>query len=317
MGRLVRIAAVSAVVVGFAACAPALETATPSGTTSPSGDAHRANVGPLDAYLDYGASSDPSSIPVDPMLRGEELVAECMAEKGFEYVPRRGTFAELAPGEPQWHTREYAERYGYGIFAQPKLVETRVDPQGDPNAEILASMSLTERAAYDRALNGTSDGGVFESGDEIDLEALGCEGLRIADFVNGDGKDDPVYVDATAHSRHIDEVLVGEDPRVAAAEARWAECMSLAGWPGLAAQPDARELADEWSLDLIDPETSAQTPADPETLANEISLAVADFDCTAATGLAELRDEVRAELQQEYVDHHREELESWLQTWGS
>src|SRR5690606_40515259 len=119
VGRIVVFASVSAVVVSFAAYYPTLETSTPTSTNSPSGDAQRANVGPLDAYLDYGASSDHSSIPVDPMLRGEELVAECMAEKGFEYVPRRGTFAELAPGEPQWHTREYAERYGYGIFTQP------------------------------------------------------------------------------------------------------------------------------------------------------------------------------------------------------
>lgn len=283
-----------------------------AGTDSAKSD----DIAPLDALLGYAAASDPSGTPLDPMLRGEELVAQCMAEQGFEYVPRRGTFAELAPGEPQWHTREYAERYGYGTFVQPKLVDTQVGRDGDPNAEILASMSLTERAAYDLALNGTSDGGVFESGDEIDLEPLGCEGLRIADLINGDGKDDPVYVDATAHSRHIDELLVGEDPRVAAADARWAECMSDAGWPGLAVQPDARALAEVWSLDLSDPETSVQTQADPETLANEISLALADFDCTTATGLAELRDEVRAELQQEYVDEHRDELEAWFMAWG-
>src|SRR5690606_918103 len=305
----------AAVVVGLGACSPSDPEPRPDGTgasasTASADSSGTDDVAPLDAYLGY--ASDPSATEIDPMLRAEELVAQCMAEQGFEYVPRRGIVAELAPGEPEWHTREYAERYGYGTFVQPRFVDRPVDPDGvDANAEILASMSLAERAAYDLALNGTSDGGVFRSGDDIDLEALGCEGLRIADLVNGDGKNDPVYVDATAHSSHIDEVLLGEDPRVAAADARWAECMSDAGWPGFAAQPDARELAESWSLALIDPETSAQTSADPQTLANEISLALADFDCTAATGLAELRDEVRAELQQEYVDEHREELESW------
>jgi len=240
-----------------------------------------------------------------------------MAEQGFEYLPQPVSVQELAPGEPEHGTQEFAEQYGYGMFRQPRYVANDEAPDlGDVNADIKATMSLAERAEYDRALHGTGEEAFYRSGDEIDLEVRGCEGVQTEDLLNGGGKNDPVFVDASAYSRHIDEVLLGDDPRVAAADAQWAECMSDAGWPGLASQPDAMSLATEWQDALIDPGTSAMTQPDAQVLDDEISLALADFDCAAEIGLTELRDEARAGLQQEYVDEHREELEAWFLAWS-
>ncbi len=270
------------------------------------------DLAPLDAYLYLEDDKSPPGIRAR-WLRGEELVAECMAEQGFEYLPQPLLVNEPAPDEPEQGTREFAERYGYGIFLQPRYVTNDgASDLRDVNADIKATMSLAERAEYDRALHGTGEDNFVMSGDEVDLEVTGCSGVMIDYSINGGGKSDPVYVDASAYVQHIDEVLLAEDPRVAAADARWAECMSDAGWPGLASQPDASLLAFEWLDALI----AAMTEPGPEVLADEVSLALADFDCTESTGYHAIRTELRDELQQEYVDDHREELEGWLAAWA-
>ena len=316
MGRLVRIVAVSAV-VGLTACTAAPEAGAPSAQETPSAAVERADLAPLDSFLWLHEDNGPAAIQ-ERHLRGELLVAECMAEQGFEYLPQPISVQELAPGEPEHGSREFAERYGYGMFRQPQYVTATegVDPV-DANADIKAAMSLAERTEYDRALHGTGEGGYFESGDEVDLDTTGCWGMSLDHDLNGGGKDDPVFLDASAYAHHIDEVLLEADPRVVAADAQWSACMADAGWPGLTSQPEAASLAIDWSRALVDPETSVMARPGDQLLDDEISLALADVDCATETGLLPLRDEVRAELQQAYVDQHRDELEAWRQTWGS
>jgi len=249
----VRAIAVLAVVVGgLAACSPAPSPApdAESAPASPSIEAVSEDLAPLDAYLYLEADDSPAAVQAR-WLRGQELVARCMAEHGFEYLPQPVSVQEFAPGEPEHGAREFAEQYGYAMFRQPRYVANDEAPDlGDVNADIKAEMSLAERAEYDRALHGTGEEAFYRSGDEIDLEVRGCEGIQAEDSLNGGGKSDPVFVDASAYSRHIDEVLLGDDPRVAAADAQWAECMSDAGWPGLQQEyvDEHREELEAWFL---------------------------------------------------------------------
>lgn len=87
----------------------------------------------------------------------EALVASCMAEAGFEYVPvdfttirRAMTSDKSAPG---LSGSEYLREYGHGITTQPDkpIVEVGL---GDQNRRILEGLAETDQVAYRRTLWG-------------------------------------------------------------------------------------------------------------------------------------------------------------------
>lgn len=138
-----------------------------AGCTGPEPDATPESL-PLDGYrAAMAAASDFFHADEGRLLR-EELIATCMAEHGFEYVPSlrpTGLGPVLAEGVYSEElglvvgSREYAERYGYGTTTRPLgdpmsayLAETA--EWVDPDLAYLASMSPVERRAYDLALLG-------------------------------------------------------------------------------------------------------------------------------------------------------------------
>jgi hypothetical protein len=316
-----------------------------TGGGSPGGDgtaAPRQELGPLEEYLarvygwpDSDADADEQQAEYDRRQREvERLVAECMREEGFDYLPRDDGGMVVAGGgtDLAWGSAEFAEQYGYGISTDPWGWDDRDDGEspGDPNQEYLDAMSEAERSAYDEALWGPPVE-IDEDEYAYDWTRSGCYGAAQHEVWDDDR--DGEFAGLEEEMSRLWEQVVS-DPRVRELEAAWASCMADAGHGGYDApdavtqplhdawyaiqgwdDPEYQALLDGWDWDA-DPEGPGEPPVDEaEARAfteREIAIAVADVRCRADVGYEDGYREVSHELQQDFVDQHRAELDAWV-----
>lgn len=268
----------------------------------------------------------------------EEQIAECMAEKGFEYIPK-----EPSDGPPtafEDHPRqemdedEFREEYGYGISTwQPEPGERGFEPSDDPNHELMEEMDEAERDAWHEALRGRPpiDPDELEPGEMPDAgEHEHPRGCR-------DEAREEVLGEQLELRKELRDAMEGlheamqSDPRVAEAERAWAECMRERGWD-VDEPMDAHRMIREEHHELIEahmPEHEMPDPdADPEEMEDfeppepdipegkleelqdrEMEIAGDDHECAEEHDLKEVREEVRAEHEREFIDEHRDTLE--------
>jgi hypothetical protein len=311
---------------GGAGVAPGDPAATAATTTADTA------VGPLDAYAlrIYGRTLNPTAeeqreLAADDARRlqeMDELVAACMQEQGFRYpAPTSAPVAAVdvsdlpaAPG-----TREFAEQFGYGISTDPwgDAGAARPDPTPeDPNAELLATMSPAEAAAFQEALHGTITG----DGVEYDWRSAGCTGAALHEVDDlTDGIHEFAGLEADMNG-YFEGVRTG--PELAALHASWSTCLADAGF-GEHADPDAAqsELAGAWdALRGADGTGDGTGPApepDPEAARafteREIAMALADLACQEEVDYADVLRDLDHRAQQEFVDAHRAELDAWAE----
>lgn len=307
--------------------------------------------GPLDEYSAriYGYSYDEEEQSQEEMQaeadaqnrKVEELVASCMQDQGFDYIPNDtngGTVYSSDDGlDVEWGTREFAEKYGYGISTDPwGSADLPVDDGTeyvDPNAEYTEAMSESELEAYNEALWGAPQDYVEgEEPQEYDWTTAGCYGAAQHEVYETDGAQTDEF------SALEDEIssfweTVQADPAVADLHAAWGSCMADAGFDGMTnVNESTQPLYDEWNAlqGWEDPEYQAQLedwdweadpdgPPAPEADADavaafttkEIETAVADFDCQEEVDFQAEYQRIDHELQQQFVDQHEAELEAW------
>lgn len=344
-GLAALVTGLSALLVGCTAGAPA-EDETPTSRPSPGAEAPAVVVpvtpgsdGPVDDYLAaaLGPQAIGSSFPEN--IRIEDLIAQCMAEKGFEYTPYVPRFIgerEMQyPMEHElgWGTRAFAEQLGFGITTEAwgagngtrfwpiteadggMAVVNPVDSYAETASEeeLHAWVSALEGAAmYDPQLR--DDPG-------YDQETDGCN-PRVR---NGtEGVPFPELSQAIALIRSTVEL----DGRLAGVRRQWSQCMAQDGFPGLTTVDDAEELVFQAAEDFVvthaaemvvqpgQPRIEGIKASAPELLAalqaQEITVAVTSATCREDVGYDRTRAMVDREYQEEFVDAHRAELDAWL-----
>ncbi len=306
--------------------------------------------GPLDEYSAriYGYSYDEDQKSQEEMQAEadaqnrevEELVASCMQDQGFDYIPNDTNGGTVYAGDDldvEWGTREFAEQYGYGISTDPwSSSEMPVDDGSeyvDPNAEYTEAMSESELQAYQEALWGPPQEYVEgEEPQEYDWTTAGCYGSAQHEVYETSGAETDEY------SALEDEIssfweTVQADPQIAELHAAWGSCMADAGFDGMTnVNESTQPLYDEWNqlqgwedpdyqalLETWDWEAEPDGPPQPEADADavaaftkkEIETAVADFDCQQEVDFQAESQRIDHELQQQFVDQHEAELEAW------
>jgi len=123
-----------------------------------------------------------------------------------------------------------------------------------------------------------------------------------------------------------------QDPRLTEVTTAWVDCMADAGITGLATVEDATTLISDKANAVYeeavptDP-TATEMPSEEEMADmeaqvqerlgeitdEEIETAVADFTCREEVGYDDTFQEVSFDLQQQFVDTHRDELEAWVE----
>jgi hypothetical protein len=217
---------------------------------------------------------------VDHVERTQELIAKCMTEAGFEYIPVDVKTVEAAQArvrsDPGYTRRTYKERWGLAVT-------TRFDnPVRDvglgPNLQIWKRLPKADQEAYSRTLWGEDPNADFVfTLDEEDFSSTGgctrkaVEQVFTAEQLKG------TYVNPK-------DVLVDSDPRIVAAHRNWSACMRGHGYDY---QEDQDEIIDEYGerldelLDGDDPAslTGARAAALRELQQEEIAVSLADLDC--------------------------------------
>ena len=306
-------------------------------------------VGVMEEFLAEVSNAGAES-PAEQLARleaEEETVAACMHEQGFSYTPL--DWSSVAPPEeghapnPQRaiteEDLEFAAEYGYGIAVQPP---SSGPPPGaglgtpdDPNAAYVEAMSPAEEEAYYLALWGPGQGEAYIVGDEpYDWTKYGCTGLA----GHESGTDTRTFFDESPYEALRAEIdalwgTIDQDPRIVAANQEWSLCMEAAGFPGfdtaMSAQLsfleeemrilDATHGAAQYDLStndyLTSPEYLAAEQAAAEMRAEvaqrETATAVADLGCQREVDYRRVYAETSADLQQEFYDAHRTDLEAW------
>lgn len=259
---------ISVAAMGAAACGGSSQVESASEEGNGEEEAGEAESGEAETSLDAYFGFDPNDPDASAAqfarlnIRQQDLVAACMINQGFEYVPA------VVPIDAQdfvFDEEEYAREQGFGIS-----IEWRGDGDSalaqwvDPNEAIVAGMSASERDAYQEALYGAPTDLEFGSAlsDSESRDFVSEEELEPADIESGAASSDLESADIESESTEgdlwgggctgkanqevygkVDEAFqelepmltelqerVESDPRVVEASKGWTTCMADRGY---------------------------------------------------------------------------------------
>lgn len=287
----------------------------------------------------FGIPDVPSpEVSREQELLVESLIAECMAEQGWEYIPV--VLPDEVYGYPVEDELVRRQREGYDMayyVLTHSSAETIVDPWAgwvDPNAAYLDGLSPDAWEAYHAAL----DGDVWVQTDTYSGMTGGCI-TQANDEVSPALPETDLFANEFGYEIgeikvRVDEVFdlhVHGDPRVLELEATWSACMRDAGYDfdtnadlwayvwgsGFQARLDAI-LGDDFYLnpDIVPgsgvvPVTDEERAALEDLLADEVAMAIAALPCDVAYQAA--YEEVYAVIEAEFVDDQRDEIEAAIE----
>lgn len=176
--------------------------------------------------------------------RVQELIAQCMAAEGFEYIPAVRPTPAFASGA--FDRVEYAREWGFGIttfFGEETELFGAGEEWTDPNEAIVAALSDSERQAYYDTLYAPpgplepptpgTDGAGAEAGTDTGAETEVFEGF-------GEGCQDQAYEEVYADQEFTELVeqldlesmweRVEADPRMSDLTDEWSRCMADRGY---------------------------------------------------------------------------------------
>ncbi|MGL4339060.1 MAG: hypothetical protein ACRCSP_01355 [Rhodoglobus sp.] len=273
-----------------------------------------ASRSPLSKYMTVlsGNNSDSEAQKKEAHRRAQEIVAECMADQGFEYIPFLPYVAEKKiAGEPEYETKGWISQYGYGISAEPDPVVII-----DPNQPYIDSLSAGEQSSYNEALGTALAIGEEvneETGDaETSFKTSGCMGAAALEvgMIN-------VYQDKRYQPliRKIDTLpeKVQSSRSLAALNPKWAACMAEAGYSSFEIKSDAPRAIVVKIDALI--EASKGQPSEQklaELQKEEIAIALADFDCSEKVDYKNTTLKVQFDLEKQFIADNKAELDAML-----
>lgn len=180
----------------------------------------------------------------------EQLVRECMQREGFEYTPvdmrAQGTVVQFDP-----NSEEFVKERGFGIstmFAN----EIQFTPPENPNTDYRNSLSDAQKAAYDKALYGVTQGSFDAGGGAVfsvaggggpvvssgpigaapgdgSIQAIQPQGC-FGEALKATGQDQPAF-DASLFDDLQDlEKRIKADPKMVEAMKKWSTCMDKSGY---------------------------------------------------------------------------------------
>ena len=186
-----------------------------------------------------GASPAESALGLDKkelqrrQLKVEALVATCMKNQGFDYIPLDPT--NVVPGQsgqvglPNLSEDDFRKQYGFGITTLFGVTTPSGTPvSSNPNTKIRNALSAADGAAYDKALSGTNaDGSTFASAiSQGDFSNLGGCYKQATEKVFGG----PQVLSAVQTALDDLDKRVKSDPRVAVAQRLWSDCVNKGGF---------------------------------------------------------------------------------------
>ena len=302
---------------------------------------------PLNAIMDQVWGTNLSQEEMQRRLdeehaRQEEIRAQCMTGKGFEYIPNPhgGTTFTSDDGMFRPDDRDWVMQWGYGAVNSPFQArwaaeeearqEAGIELPTDPNVALWDAMSETEMQAWSEALWGPpfdfpEDGIMTPEMTEEWNANSGCAGLARAEIDAGSGwtitqRDE---FQPLMEAMNGIWVRVESDPEFAAINREWSSCMADAGHPGFDRPADAQNsifeasnelwgnLGDDWDWSQGSP-NSSNHPGFAALAEHEVELALADLDCRESVNLRDRQDAIQFAAEEQFINDHRAALDALL-----
>ena len=281
------------------------------------GDKLDAEKSPLSEYFSalYGDQDEDAWAKQQEEV--EELVAACMSDEGFEYIPvPQGQFTSTNEDGPEWGTKEFAELNGYGMQQSEEELE-EMEQQGeeyvDPNQDYVETLSESEQTAFYEVLYGapSEDMGNSDEPMEYDWTTAGCYGAAQHEVQGEQPYDDDRYKSLFEDMNGMYEDLQ-KTPEIKKADADWADCMADAGEPGFKTKNDAiMEIQDAlnevWEANPTGELDQKEELA--ELRERELELAVIDFDCAEKVDYEQRSLAGQFELEKKFIKEHKKQLD--------
>lgn len=272
----------------------------------------------------------------------EDLVAQCMAEQGFEYNPESnsGGFSFTWGGDdydgPEYGSVEFAQQWGYQVFTWDEMMESQgYDPNEgadyvDPNQDIRDAMSESEQEAWEEALWGPPnyeewdpDAEWDDSSWEWNWEDQGCYGWAQHE-VDGDYEEDPTYqLYEEPRFKELFESMgriyeqAESSTEMSELNSKWSSCMADEGYTYSVpwdAQESIYELQNSMYEDVVDWENfDGPDPALVEQYKQqEIDTAVADYGCRAEVKFDDESMRIQFKYEEEFINNNKAALDEFL-----
>ena len=239
---------------------------------------------------------------IEDQLHKEELIALCMRQQGFEYIPNPppAHVVTISDGYDDWpRNRQFAQTYGFGFFSRYFDVapdDEQPEPWINPNDALLAEMTPQEQQEWQRTLWGHEDDHIVIYHDDGSIETHtggGCWHWAHEQTNFGGFRHNPEFdwlFDAMF--QHWDEMR--EHPAILDAHRDWSECMASRGHFG---------IGDPFRA--VDQLFGIAWPPSADALDFEIELALAHVDCRIATNWEYRVHGIRYAAERQFVEDHR------------
>ncbi|MCL1799868.1 MAG: hypothetical protein FWG25_00675 [Promicromonosporaceae bacterium] len=251
-------------------------------------------------------------------VRREELVAECMQDAGFHYLPDINSgrfvvggsvFDEIEPENLEWITQ-----FGFGIVSGHRSTAIAARTGPDPNLEYFESLSDSGQSAYLYALNGCGfDPSMPRSWQTENGFSQGCWQEAHEQAIS----ESPLFLRHQhdfaflfeSWSETINTALDG--PEMIALERSWAHCMADLNFSDFRTRAEAIGWVFNRYFELILLEGDDFASIRHDLQNQEIEIALADFYCQESTGFRIRRSELIFATESQFVRDNREALEAY------
>lgn len=273
-----------------------------SATNSPANPGNAANQKKIPGKDEFGMTSEELYANIENV---EAQISKCMNDAGFEYIAadfntvRRGMTADKSLAGMS--ENQFINQFGFGISTlytglAPQLSELPTAAQiglGAQNVQIFLSLSPTDQVAYSHTLFGEHPDATFAVALETEYfsRSGGCTRNAIEQFFTAEQMN-ATYINPF-------DVLVDRDPRMIAANAKFADCLRAAGFDyshEKEIEPDLRKKLDAITGGLpLEALSSDALAALKELQGYERALASATVSCESRY-LDPVADRVEREL---------------------
>jgi hypothetical protein len=295
------------------------------------------------------AMSSGSGGDTEQQQQVQELVVACMKAAGFEYLPYVPDVPDQQPvveGDPDW-----AATYGYGITTIDAIgPDSSADPNtAITDAMSEAELAAYHEALFGSGggMLATGPGGQVVAAAPVAGTGPGpADGASSPPPTDGAAASPGCFQQASAQVYGEPEPVdmqefsplfealsklqsaVEDDPRMVPLVTGWSDCMADAGHPGFSKVEDARNsIMSQWAalngwdftpteggggsvtVEKADQDKELDPAKVAELRAAEIAVAVTDLGCRVNYQSA--YEQVRTELEQQFVTEHKAELERY------
>lgn len=215
----------------------------------------------------------------DQRSRAENMIADCMTQQGFTYVPHVPVASET-PSSPSIRgqhpalvayedLKTFRQKYGFGVYAadvhpqDPNVASRQPTTTPNPNDAVKAGLDPAAKEAYNKALYGVGKGNG------------GCVNDSMKAVFGDTPADDAVK---QAQSRQT-QLAFESDPGVVQAANAYAACLSSRGHKLSSTKPGMIEASLRQTLVTARGQGNLAGDAARTALDNEIHQAMDDLEC--------------------------------------